>query len=427
MFSTLGTVFSLLLSYGLLLLANGLFSTLLGVRTQVEGFSTDIVGFIVASYFFGLLLGGVFAGRIVARVGHIRSFAAFASLMSITALLHPLWISVGSWMVLRMVSGICMAGLIMVTESWLNERASNVNRGQVLSFYMITNYFAAGSGQLLLSVGDPSQFKLFSLASVLFSLALLPVLLTRAKAPVPMPAARMPLLTLYRLAPLGMIGVFCSGLLNASIHGLGPVYATNIGLSKEQLSLFMASLIMSGLILQWPMGRWSDRIGRGPLLVVIPIVVAIVAIAMTQVGNFLAIIGFGILLGSFLFTIYSLSAATSNDMADADQRVQLAGGLLITYGAGASLGPIIGGQFMGLLGPSGLFFYFALVSLLLALFATLKRRRDGSPDKRKPFVVVPASQATSNQLYLSVHDESPETVVLTDKSDDAAKKPTAKL
>ena len=414
MFSTLSTVFSLLLSYGLLLLANGLFSTLLGVRTQVEGFSTDIVGFIVASYFFGLLLGGVFAGRVVARVGHIRSFAAFASLMSVTALLHPLWISVGGWMLLRVISGICMAGLIMVTESWLNERASNVNRGQVLSFYMITNYFAAGSGQFLLSVGDPSQFQLFSLASVLFSLALLPVLLTRAKAPVPMPSARMPLMTLYRLAPLGVIGVFCSGLMNASIHGLGPVYATNIGLSKEQLSLFMASLIMSGLLLQWPMGRLSDRIGRGPLLVVIPIVVAIVAIAMTQVVNFLAILGFGVLLGSFLFTIYSLSAATSNDMVGTDQRVQVAGGLLITYGAGASIGPIIGGQFMGLLGPPGLFFYFGFVGFFLAFFALWKRRRDGSPEKRKPFVVVPATQATSNQLYVSVHDESPETVVLTD-------------
>jgi MFS family permease len=324
--------------------------------------------------------------------------------MSITALLHPLWISVGSWMLLRVVSGICMAGLIMVTESWLNERASNVNRGQVLSFYMITNYFAAGSGQLLLSVGDPSQFQLFSLASVLFSLALLPVLLTRAKAPVPVPAARMPLRALYRLAPLGMIGVFCSGLMNASIHGLGPVYATNIGLSKEQLSLFMASLIMSGLILQWPMGRLSDRIGRGPLLVVIPIVV-----------NFLAILGFGVLLGSFLFTIYSLSAATSNDMVGTDQRVQVAGGLLITYGAGACLGPIIGGQFMGLFGSPGLFFYFGLVGFFLAIFALLKRRRDGSPSKRKPFVVVPATQATSNQLYVSVHDESPETVILTDK------------
>lgn len=415
MFSTLTTVFSLLFSYGLLLLANGLFSTLLGVRTQVEGFSTDIVGFIMACYFLGLLCGGVFAGSVVARVGHIRSFAAFASLLSITALLHPLWISVGSWMVLRMLAGFCMAGLIMVTESWLNERASNVNRGQVLSFYMITNYFAAGSGQFLLSIGDPSQFQLFSLVSVVFSLALLPVLLTRATAPVPMPALRMPLMTLYRLAPLGMIGVFCSGLLNASIHGLGPVYATNIGLSKEQLALFMASLIMSGLLLQWPMGRWSDRIGRGPLLVVIPVVVAIAAIVMTQITSFLYVLGCGVLLGSFLFTIYSLSAATSNDRVGADQRVQVAGGLLITYGAGASMGPIIGGQFMGLLGPPGLFFYFTVVSLFLALFAALKRRRDGSPEKRKPFVVVPATQATSNQLYLSAHDESPDTVVLVDK------------
>ena len=417
MFITLRTVFSLLLSYGLLLLANGLFSTLLGVRTQVEGFSTDLVGFIVASYFLGLLFGGVFAGRVVARVGHIRSFAAFASLMSVTALLHPLWISVGGWMVLRMLSGFCMAGLIMVTESWLNERASNVNRGQVLSFYMITNYFAAGSGQFLLTFGDPSQFQLFSLASVIFSLALLPVLLTRAKAPVPTPAARMPLMTLYRLAPLGMIGVFCSGLLNATLHGLGPVYATNIGLSKEQLSLFMASLIMSGLLLQWPMGRWSDRVGRGPLLVGIPVVVAIAALVMTQVTSFYFVLACGVFFGAFLFTIYSLSAATSNDMVGADQRVQVAGGLLITYGAGASIGPIVGGQFMGLLGPPGLFFYFGIVALFLALFAIIKRRRDGSPDKRKPFVVVPATQATSNELYLSAHNETPDTVEVRDQSD----------
>ncbi|MFT5659015.1 MAG: MFS family permease [Gammaproteobacteria bacterium] len=416
MFSTLSTVFSLLLSYGLLLVANGLFSTLLGVRTQVEGFSPDIVGFIVASYFLGLLFGGVFAGRVVARVGHIRSFAAFASLMSVTALLHPLWITAGSWMMLRMLSGFCMAGLIMVTESWLNERASNENRGQVLSFYMTTNYFAAGSGQLLLSVGDPSQFQLFSIASAIFSLALLPVLLTRAKAPAPMQTARMPLRALYRLAPLGVIGVFCSGLMNSSIYGLGPVYATNIGLSKEQLSLFMASLIMSGLLLQWPMGRWSDRIGRGPLLVGIPVMVAIAAMAMAHVEEFSSILGFGILLGAFLFTIYSLSAAATNDMVGVDQRVQVAGGLLITYGAGASIGPIIGGQFMSFLGPPGLFFYFGIVSLFLALFALLKRRRDGSPETRKPFVVVPASQATSNQLYLSALNVSPDKVVLDSKT-----------
>ena len=408
MFSTLSAVFSLLLSYGLLLLANGLFSTLLGVRTQVEGFPTSQVGFIVASYFFGLLLGGIFAGRVVARVGHIRSFAAFASLMSVSALLHPIWISVGGWMLLRMLSGFCMAGMIMVTESWLNERASNSNRGQVLSFYMTTNYFAAGCGQFLLTVGDPSQFQLFSLASVIFSIALLPVLLTRAKAPVPAPASRMKLGTLYRIAPLGMIGVLCAGLINASVHGLGPVFATNIGLSEASLSTFMATIIMSGLILQWPIGHLSDRIGRGPLLVVIPIVVALASFCITLVTDFRLILVSVGLFGAFLFTIYSLSAATANDLVSPEQRVQVAGALLITYGTGASVGPIIAAQFMAFMGPHGLFAYFALVSLLLALFATIKRRRGGTRATRKPFVAVPATQATSNQLYISAHQEAPE-------------------
>lgn len=412
---TLGTVFSLLLSYGLLLLANGLFSTLLGVRTQVEGFSPNLVGFIVAAYFFGLLFGGLFAGRVVTRAGHIRSFAAFASLMSVSALLHPIWISAESWILLRMISGFCMAGLIMVTESWLNASASNENRGQVLSFYMITNYFAAGCGQLLLMFGDPSQFQLFSMASVIFSLALLPVLLTRAKAPIPVHSTRMHVWTLYRIAPLGVVGVFCSGLVNSSVHGLGPVYATNVGLSATNLSLFMAVLIMSGLCLQWNVGRLSDRIGRGPLLVYIPVIVAMTAGWMIFAIDFSFILAGAVVFGAFVFTIYSLSAATVNDMVSADQRVQVAGALLITYGAGASIGPVIAGQFMDFLGAQGLFFYFAMVSLFLSSFAIVKRRRDGSPDKRKPFIAVPASQATSNQLYLAAQEQNPDKVVI-DKS-----------
>ena len=282
---------------------------------------------------------------------------------------------------------------------------------------MITNYFAAVSGQLLLSAGDPSQFQFFSLASVIFSLALLPVLLTQATAPSPMPAVRMPLMTLYRLAPLGMIGFFYSGLVNASVLGLGPVYATNIGLSKEPLLLFMAGLIMSGLLLQWPVGRLSDRIGRGPLLMTIPVLVAIAALVMTQLTHLSFVLACGVFFGSFLFSIHSLSAAASNDMVGIGQQFQVSGGLLIAYGAVANIGPIIGGQFMGLLGPQGLFFYFGIVSLFLALFAFLKRRRDGSPDKRKPFVVVPATQVTSNQLYISAHDASPDSVATNVTSD----------
>ncbi|MFW6041854.1 MAG: MFS transporter, partial [Guyparkeria sp.] len=171
MLGTLASVAALLLSFGLLVLANGLFTTLLGIRTRIEGFPTEQTGFIMAGYFAGLLGGGLLAVRVVSAVGHIRAFAAFASIMSVTALLHPLLVNPVSWFGMRLVSGFCMAGMIMVTESWLNERASNVNRGRLLSFYMITNFLAAGSGQLVLPLADPGGFVLFSVASILFSFA----------------------------------------------------------------------------------------------------------------------------------------------------------------------------------------------------------------------------------------------------------------
>ncbi len=304
-----------------------------------------------------------------------------------------------------------MAGMIMVTESWLNEAASNKTRGKVLSVYMITNYFAAGCGNFLLTVGEPSEFLLFSLASIIFSLALLPVLLTRAKAPVPVHAERMHVWELYRIAPLGVVGVFCCGLVNASLNGLGSVFGNNIGLDQQELATFMAAMVMSGLILQWPVGLLSDRIGRGPLLVYIPLVVALAAIWQLFVEGFVLVTLGAIFLGMFVFTLYSLSAATANDRVTSEQRVQVAGALLITYGAGAVTGPILASQFMGLLGPQGLFFYVALIELVLCAFAIMTRkRRVGSPDKRKPFVVVPAAAATSNQLYVAAHADNPDHV-----------------
>jgi len=418
LYKTLITLSSILFSYGLLLLANGLFMTLLGVRTQVEGFSANLTGFVVATYFIGLLLGGLFAARVVARVGHIRSFAAFASLMSASSLLHPIFVEGYAWMAFRLVAGFCMAGMIMVVESWLNESASNNTRGKILSIYMITNYFAAGCGNFLLTAGDPSNYELFSLASIIFSLSLVPVLLTRTKAPAPALSRRMHVWELYRIAPLGVVGVFCCGLVNASINGLGSVFATNVGFDSQQLATFMAVMVMSGLILQWPVGLLSDRIGRGPLLVYIPLIVALAAVWQIYAEGFHAVLVGAGFLGAFVFTLYSLSAATANDHVTSGQRVQVAGALLITYGAGAIIGPVVASQFMSYLGPQGLFFYIALIELVLCSFSILTRkRRVGSRDKRKPFVVVPSSQATSNQLYLSAHDENPDTVTSIDQGD----------
>ena len=407
MIATLRSVFSLLLSYGLLLLANGLFGTLLGVRTRIEGFSAEVVGVIVAGYFLGLLAGAFFAVRVVAGVGHIRAFAAFASIMSVSALLHVIWIDPIAWFVFRMAAGFCMAGMTMVSESWLNERCTNQTRGRVMSMYMITNYFAAGCGQFILPLGDPSSFELFSIASIIFSFALVPVLLTRASAPKPARRDRLDVRGLWRTSPLGLIGAFSAGLVNASFYGLGAVFAQAIGLSLTATAMFMGSVIFGGLLLQWPVGRLSDRIDRRWVLGAVGFATSIasvaIALASSRPGPELYV--FGVLYGGFSFTVYSLCAAHTNDFADPDRLAQTAGGLLVAYGLGAFVGPVLAGLLMGLIGPAGLFLWSAAVALLLGLFSIYRMYQRATREKRSPLVTLPGGQHTSGVLYNELRDQ----------------------
>ena len=410
MLPTLKSVASLLLSYGLLLMANGLYGTLLGVRSNIEGFSTQVVGIIMAGYFAGLLTGGRFAVRVVVAVGHIRAFAAFASIMSVSVLVHVLWIDPVAWFVLRVMAGFCMAGMVIVSESWINERATNEMRGRVLSFYMITNYFAAGCGQFLLPLSDPARFHLFSVASIIFSLALVPVLLTRAQAPTPSGSHPMKMSVLYALSPLGFIGVFCAGMVNAAFHGMGAVFAKGIGLSLQQISLFMASAIFGGLLLQWPVGRLSDHIDRRWVLIGVLLVTCLACLAIVvfaSADHTLVLFGAAAVYGAVSFTVYSLSAAHINDFADREQLVQVAGGLLITYGIGASAGPLVASVCMGQFGVKALFMYSAVVSGALGLFALYRmhQRESKSAEERAPFVVVPSEQFTSEELYTAAREE----------------------
>ena len=192
MWTTFKSLLALLSSYGLLLLGNGMINILLGLRSRLEGFSTETTGFIMSGFFIGMLTGALFAVRVVAAVGHIRAFAAFASVMSVAVLAHVLLVNPLVWFVLRLIAGFCMAGMVMVVESWLNERSSNEMRGRVLSIYMMTNYLGAGLGQFMMLVGDPAEFQLFIIASMIYSFALVPVLLTRSNAPKPVAPVRMP-------------------------------------------------------------------------------------------------------------------------------------------------------------------------------------------------------------------------------------------
>ena len=421
MISVFRSIFSLLLSYGLLLLANGLFNSLLGLRATLEGVSTSWLGFIMASYFLGLLLGGLFAGRIVARVGHIRAFAVFASLMSTTALLHPLFLEVSYWMLLRLVSGFCMAGLIIVTESWLNDATPSHQRGGVLSSYMMVNYMAAGCGQFLLNVGDVGQFELFSVASIIFSLALIPVLLTKQSAPTIAADSKLSFDLLAKVGPLAILGVFVAGASNASVHAFAPVYALEVLGDTRLIPQFTATLLISGLLLQWPLGRLSDRIGRGWLMMFVPICISISAIFVILATHYAPdLIWYAVACyGAFLFTLYSIAVALINDIVGPELRVKIAGAILIVYGLGAIIGPIVVGPFIDLIGVQALFIVSVITSSLLAGLAVYRRVYQAIFVRPvQPFVAEPSNQYSSKELYLAAHQQIDERPNLLSKQDD---------
>lgn len=361
-----------------------------------------------ASYFLGLMLGARFSPAVVGPVGHIRAFAAFASFVSVMALLHVLWVNPLGWIVMRLLAGFAMAGLFTVTESWLNASANNANRGRVLSFYMITNYAAAGFGQLLIPLGDPLQFHLFSMASIVFSLALIPVLLTRAIAPTPEVSDRSSLKDLLSISPLGLFGSFAAGLMTAPFHGIGPVYAQEIGLDLAATSRFMAITIFGGLLLQFPVGWLSDRFGRRKIIGLMSILAAMASATIVYAATEKLMWLFyptTMAWGATSFTLYSLCAAHTNDQAPPGTAMKVAAAMIVTYGIGAIVGPIVVSSFMARVGPNAMFVSATCIAVLLAIVAlwrivTMPSLRF----RRKRYI--PTTAATSPQrLYTSVREQ----------------------
>ncbi|MEE8351263.1 MAG: MFS transporter [Rhodospirillales bacterium] len=409
MWNTIKSIFSLLLSYGLLLLGNGMISILLGLRSRLEGFSTEITGFIMAGFFVGMLMGALYAMRVVASVGHIRAFAAFASIMSVAVLAHVLHIHPVTWFVLRVVSGFCMAGMVMVVESWVNERATNQTRGRVLSLYMITNYLGAGLGQLMMLMGDPAQFQLFLIASMAYSFALVPILLTRASAPKPSSPQRMNLRELFAISPVGVFAMICAGMANSSLNGMGAVFAKEVGLSVAEISTFMATAILAGMALQFPIGRLSDRFDRRTVLTIASFATGLAALAVIwatgqPVATLIITMAF---YGGISFTVYPLSASQVNDLADPDRLVQVAAGLLIAYGIGASIGPIMAAQSMAIFGPTGFFQFIIAIHSVLILFTIIRIILRPRGEKTKaPFMPSGGVGVSSKQLLTAALDSA---------------------
>ncbi len=384
MFSVLSSIVSLLSSWGLLLIANSLLSTLLALAADEADFTTTTIGLVAAAYSLGLFVGAHYGDRLVIYTGHIRSFAAYASFTSVAALIHALVVDPYVWIVVRFGAGFAMAALVMITESWLNSRATNNTRGQILSFYAATNYLAAGIGQMLIPLARPDSFILFSVSSIFYSIALLPVLITRLIAPQVNAREKVEMIKIYRASPVAMLGAFASGIIVSAFYGLGPLFTQGYGKTTTVTALFMALTIFGGVLLQWPMGKLSDGMDRRKVIFGASVISALAAIAIVPaVGMSVWILCVAaVLFGAFAFTLYPIASAHMNDSTPKEKMMRASAGLLTAYGAGAVLGPIIASSLMEWTRPDALFFFIAGVLLMYSLLI-IKRMKIKSAPKRK--------------------------------------------
>ena len=417
MLRALAPVAALLLSVAFMLMGNGLQSTLLPMRAQLEAYSSVEIGVLGSAYFVGFALGCWRGAILIRRVGHIRTFAAVVAISSTSALVHALVIEPMVWWAVRLLSGACVAILFMVIESWLNEKSTNETRGLVFSVYTAINLTVISIGQLMIVFGRPEGFPLFLLASILISWAAVPVAMTKSESPEPPEQVGVRIGYLLRLSPVGFIGSFVVGVTNGAFWALAPVVAQGDTSNTALAAIFIAVAVIGGAAGQYPLGKISDRMDRRRLIVAVAGLAALSGVGLGIFGasgqTLLMAIGF--IFGVFAFPLYSLCVAHANDFVEGKSFVEAASGLLLTYAAGAVVGPIMASIVISQAGTGGLFYFTAAIHLIFAGFVIVRiRRRDPAPeDARGDFVEAANAGLTILPLDtgLSTHGgpETPET------------------
>jgi MFS family permease len=363
------------LSLILLILASGLCNTFISIRLEMEGYNPEVIGSVSASLYAGIFVGSIWIDRWISKIGHIRSFVIFASLITLFTLIQSTWVDPYFWMVLRFLGGMCTAGIFIVIESWLLMQAPPALRGAILSIYLAVFYGALSLGQLLINASDPMTVQPFYLIAMLSALSILPLIITTIPQPKIEQGTRLKSSELFKISPFGLIGVVISGILLAAVYGLVPVYAKEIGLSVFEIGNLMALLIFGGLIFQWPLGRLADRGNRRHVLIGTSVLTTIVCCAIALSGHLSPILLFALifLFGGFSFTIYPLSMAHACEKIEDHQLVSATGGFVLSYGIGAIAGPIIAPVAMNCLGSNGLFYFLALIASILVLVGCRKQ------------------------------------------------------
>ena len=389
MLYVLTTSWALLLGMLLLLVGNGLQGTLLGIRGAIEGYDAETMAFVMSGYYLGFLLGSKRATPMIARVGHVRVFAALASMIAAAFILYAAAPAAWVWTLMRFVVGFSFAGVYVVAESWLNDAATNETRGQALSLYMIVQMVGIISAQFILTLADPAGYIPFVVMSVLVSVSFLPILLTAGTGPAFQTTKPMSLGQLFRISPLGCVGTFMLGGVYAGIFAMGSVFGTAKGLTVAQISTFVAAIYTGGLVFQYPIGWLSDRMDRRRLILFLTAGGAVLTLLGALVSErYLAILVLGFVIGGVANPLYALIIAYTNDFLEPQDMAAASAGLLFINGLGAITGPFLIGVMMTRFGPDAYFAYIGGLFGLIALYAGYRMTRRAAPPSSEPYAPV---------------------------------------
>ena len=410
MLSVLSSAWALLLGMMLLQVGNGMQGTLLGIRGGIEQFSTFQMSIVMASYFVGFLFGSRMTPALIRRVGHVRVFAALGSLISAVLILYavaPNWIA---WSCMRVIIGFCFSGVYITAESWLNNSATNETRGQALSLYMIVQMLGVVAAQGLLNLGDPSGYFLFVIPSILVSLAFTPILLSVAPAPAFELTKPLNFRELYKVSPLGIVGMFLLGGVFSAQFGMASVWGTQVGLSVRDLSIFVAAIYIGGLVFQYPIGFLSDRMDRRRLILALAVIGTVgMAYAVVFDPGFYTLLVVAMISGGVSNPLYSLILAYTNDYLETSDMASASAGLVFVNGLGAISGPIVTGWMMTQVGPSGFFLFMGVLFCMLAGYAAwrMTRRPSVAADDAGSYAVLsPTASALAVEVAMEAAQES---------------------
>ena len=367
---------SLFLSITFLAIGYGIMITYIGVYLKQTGVSSFSIGLINSAFFLGAIASSIFSQKIISTIGHIRSFASFAALMVIAFLLHSVYLNEFFWGFLRLISGFSFYALLIIVESWLNEKSSNSQRGQILAIYTIIFYLSTALGQLFLTIPKDSEFFVFTVGSVLVLFSLITIAMTKIKEPILKPFEQYSFPKLYSIVPLALTGSFIGGFFVGSFFTMLPLTILHKFDSTTILSIFMSLTLIGGLVSQWPIGKLSDKYGRRKLIAFCGFFIAFVSllfIIVPELNSYYYILA--LLLGVTIFAIYPLSLARANDVLDENKdMVEISRALLFAYGAGSFIAPIILGIIFTFLNYEAIFFIYLTIGFFLGLYSLSRKR-----------------------------------------------------